>query len=121
VSTHTIQTDVEYRFTFPGLAEGDFEIAYPTLDIEFSFTPGCPATGPSYSSGGEPADPAEVEIISVKLVNADGVTLSDDQLKELADKWLDGAGYQEACDAADAQSGPDPDAAYEAMRDEFYD
>lgn len=35
------------------------------LKVEFSFTPGSPATGPSYASGGEPACPAEVDIHSL--------------------------------------------------------
>lgn len=35
------------------------------LNVEFEFSPGYPATGPSYSCGGEPACPAEVYIHSL--------------------------------------------------------
>ena len=46
-----------------------YAMAHKDLDVvvyvdDYSYTPGCPETGPSYSSGGEPAEPAEVEIIS---------------------------------------------------------
>jgi len=33
----------------------------------FAFTPGRPATGPSYSSGGEPAEDPEIEIDEIEL------------------------------------------------------
>lgn len=31
------------------------------LEVEYSYHPGYPARGPSYSSGGEPSEPPEVE------------------------------------------------------------
>lgn len=38
-----------------------------TCDVRFSVSPIIPATGPSYSSGGEPASGGEVEIASARL------------------------------------------------------
>lgn len=38
--------------------------------VEAEITPGCKATGPSYSGGGEPADPGECEITSVLRADA---------------------------------------------------
>jgi hypothetical protein len=121
MSNHTILTEVEVRFVPVGLIEQ--ETAYPTLKIDFSFTPGCPEQGPSYASGGEPATAAEIEITGVKLLDGDGLLPTDDQLREWADKWLDGDGYNEACDQAETDLRPDPDEAYEAMRDDaaFFD
>lgn len=37
-----------------------------TLALTFWFVPGSPARGPSYSSGGEPADPPEVDIATME-------------------------------------------------------
>jgi hypothetical protein len=34
---------------------------------EFTYSPGCPATGPSYASGGDHAEPAEIEVVAVDL------------------------------------------------------
>jgi len=54
--------------------EGDIEVTY-------TITPGRPATGPSYASGGEPAEPPEVELIEVKV---DGVVHAETPW----DDWL---------------------------------
>jgi len=37
--------------------------------IEYNFTPGSPEQGPSYSSGGQPADPAEIEITKIVILD----------------------------------------------------
>jgi len=37
------------------------------VELSYSFSPGSPARGPSYSSGGEPADTPEVEIWKIRL------------------------------------------------------
>ena len=47
---------------------GSNEIA---CDVVYTVTPGRPATGPSYSCGGTPAEPAEVEIQTVEAVLED--------------------------------------------------
>lgn len=44
---------------------GSNEIA---CDVVYKVTPGRPATGPSYSCGGTPAEPAEVDILTVEAV-----------------------------------------------------
>ena len=43
-------------------AEHEFDVV-----IDFDFVPGSPERGPSYASGGEPADPPEVDITSVRV------------------------------------------------------
>lgn len=114
-SIHTITAEVEARFTFPGLADGEHETAYPTVEIQYAFVRGSPATRPSFSCPGEPADPDEVDLISARLVDGDGITPTEDQIHEWAREWLHGDGYHEAC--AHAKRGPDPDDLLQQRRD----
>jgi hypothetical protein len=37
------------------------------LDVTYSYSPGAPEQGPSYASGGQPAEAAEIEITSIKV------------------------------------------------------
>jgi len=117
MTTHTITAEIEVTFHLSGAPEDERETAYPKVDIQYSYLPGSPATGPSYASGGEPADPAEVEFISASLIHGDGLAPTQDQVDGWAEKWLCDAGYHQAVEEA-ASSGPDPDAAYEAARDD---
>lgn len=56
------------------------------LVVTYSVTPGQPETGPSYACGGEPAEPAGVEIVSVKHGGQPAMISQDeeDALLELA-------------------------------------
>ena len=69
------------------------------VEITYRYTPGRPARGPSYASGGEPADPPEVEFISANS------KVSDDFVKllvaEWAEEWLGDDGFDEAVDNAE--------------------
>jgi hypothetical protein len=45
------------------------QLTHPNNDeilmcVEYTYTPGAPEQGPSYASGGQPADPPEVEIVN---------------------------------------------------------
>lgn len=72
--------------------------------MTFNFTRGAPAQGPSYASGGQPADPDEIEFISVApLCNGKpspyyGAFAQMDQqsLDAIAEAWLEGDGWAEA-------------------------
>ena len=76
------------------------------IDVEITYTylAGRPARGPSYASGGEPADPPEIE--SVKAV-LPGCTLPKN-LQALADiwaeAWVTGDGWNDAVDHAEDYS-----------------
>lgn len=88
MSTHTLTA-----YCPVGLGEIEVEITY-------RFTPGRPARGPSYASGGEPAEPPEVEFISASS------KVSDDFVKllvtEWAEDWLDDDdGWEQAVDNAE--------------------
>jgi|ERR1700722_1263964 len=87
------------------------------LLIYFTFLPGSLEQGPSYASGGQPAEPAEVELHHVE--RREGVAwVPTRDFDEWAAEYLHGDGYAEACEEADARSGPDPDAAYDRDRDD---
>lgn len=40
------------------------------INIVFSYTPGAPATGPTYASGGEPGYGPEIEILKVSVLTS---------------------------------------------------
>ena len=87
MSTHTLTAHCPL-----GLGEIEVKIIY-------RYTPGRPARGPSYASGGEPADPPEVEFISASTtVNDDLVKL---MVSEWAEEWLGDDGFDEAVDNAE--------------------
>lgn len=78
--------------------------------IYFTFSPGQPERGPTYACGGMPAEPAEVEL--------DHVEPSSPDIAAFAADYLQGAGYDRACEQAAQDLMPDTDAAYERMRDD---
>jgi len=53
-------------FTYSADDKG-FDVVVVLDHGDYTYSAGCAATGPSYSSGGEPAEPAEVEISSGML------------------------------------------------------
>ncbi len=100
-------------------AEVEVGEAVVKLDIEFAYHPGTLARGPSYSCGGEPGEGPEVELIHATLVDAAVFNPPRVVIDELAEDWLaSDYGYEAACDLAVDEGGPDPDAAYERMRDD---
>ena len=110
MSKHTLQTEIEIKFSFPGLAEGEQEVAYPKVEITYDYSPGRKA----YTPRGEyapidPPEPPEINFVSATLINGDGLEPSMQQIQELASDWLDDKGFDEACSNAEASSGPDTD------------
>ena len=61
------------------------------LVVTYSVAPGCPETGPTYSCGGTPAEPDEVEIVSIKR-NGQLITLSDEEEEALWEMAIGRAG-----------------------------
>lgn len=62
--TFTFTHHIERSFTDALGWEGEAEIE---LQVTYSVTPYVPAQGPTYASGGQPAEGGEVELISVTL------------------------------------------------------
>lgn len=85
------------------------------VEVEFTSTPGCPEQGPTYSCGGQPAEPAEIEIqratvcIGKERHPAPGwlIDIIHNDEDQMGDLWADVE-----------DDGPDPDAAYDQMGDE---
>lgn len=121
---HTITAKLHVLFRIPGMPDDEHESANPTVDITYTYLRGSPATydaargGPG---GWDPPDPAEVDFVGATLVDGDGLAPTDDQVKDWARDWLHDEGYDEACQHAERNSGPDPDHAYEAARDDARD
>lgn len=95
-------------------------------EIVYSVSPRYPATGPTWSSGGEPAGGGEVEIASVTLLIEKGCFDRKTVERIEAPAWL--ASILQDDDDCIAALGDeagwgepeeeDPDAAYERMRDD---
>ena len=102
MTQHTIQTEIEVRFSFPGLAEGDHETAHPTVEITYDYSRGSPA----FTLRGEygPIDPPEppgLEFREARYIDRDGLDDNPVQLQKLAEEWLINDGYDYACDCAE--------------------
>lgn len=97
------------------------------LEFEFEFTvsPYVPEQGPSYASGGQPAEGGEVEVLSAVLTIETNWMGLEAITKTPAPDWLFQilSSDEDIIDklrlyAAEQDDGPDPDEAYERMRDE---
>jgi hypothetical protein len=104
-STHTIDAEFEIKFRLPDMPNepGEYEVAYPTARVTYSYLPGRPAYTPRGEYGPiDPPDPAEVELITAELIDGDGLMPNTWILREWADEWLQSdAGYERACNAAE--------------------
>lgn len=116
MSLHKIITELE--ISFPGTDPDERETVWPEVEIEFSFTAGSPETGPSYSSGGEPATPDEIEVMSVKVLKDEGINMIHGWWVQKAQDWLDDDGYDAARGEACADNEPDPDDARDRARED---
>ena len=113
----TMITEVLVKFRASGFE--DLERANPQLEITFDYTPGRPAFTPRGEYGPiDPPDPPEVSFVMAELIDGDGLAPTIQQIQEWASNWLDEDGFEQACDYAESHGGPDPDALYEAMRDD---
>lgn len=115
----TVEAYPEIKFIPVGMT--DFERAQPHLEITFKYLPGRPA----YTPRGEyapidPPDSPEVDFISAKLMDGDGLDPTQGQVDDWARDWLDSdAGYNVACQAGeDEPNGPDPDEWLDRKRDD---
>lgn len=91
-------------------------------DVIYTFTPGAPATGPSYASGGDPAVDPEIDIQSATITFGE----PGDQVRNLeCPFWL--LGIMRRSQTVNEQllqsvaDGPDPDDARQARIDDEAD
>jgi hypothetical protein len=83
---HTIRTKIPVKFTFPGA--GEREVAHPEITIVYSIAKG---------ENGEPDQPT---VVDATLVEDDGLNPTPADVSAWAQAWLDGDGYERACEAA---------------------
>lgn len=91
----------------------DFDEEY---EITFEYRKGAPEQGPSYASGGQPADPDEIEFVSITPGAGDQGGFSDIAQRWLEDEardWLETDGFDKAMSIVIA----DQDAAREYAAD----
>lgn len=97
------------------------------LRITYTFTPGAPEQGPTYSSGGQPADPDEIEFVScIQVVDGrDRIPygafrdLEQTSHDAIAESWLqDDIGRAQAIENALDERQGDADAAAEARAEQ---
>jgi hypothetical protein len=70
------------------ILNADFDsIGEIEIDIEGTYYHGCPAKGPSYSSGGEPEEHPEVEITS-SFHRQEEINLTEAEIEEIEEKIL---------------------------------
>lgn len=111
-----ITVQIPVQFHFPGLAEDEREVASPTLRIAYRYQRGAAPT--MYARNGDPGWPAEVEFVSAELLDGDGLAPTQVQVNEWAENWLDGDGYEQACEHGEDMRHPDPDDERDRRRDD---
>lgn len=90
-----------------------------TVTVSGNYTPGVPMRGPSYASGGEPPEPAEFEYDRVTWWNPKAAQEIDitTMIPPSCEEYVSEAALEAYENGGSANDGPDPDAAYERMRD----
>lgn len=99
--------------------EPDHDDGLPECEVRvhFVFHPYQREQGPSYASGGQPAEPAFVEFDGAQI-KADGQWVkAPEDIGEWAANWLDGDGFDICMEQADADNEPDPDAQADAREE----
>ena len=108
-------TTESYEFTYDHkLILSGLIVAEPEIEcrVNFLFSPGCPARGPTYASGGEPAEAPEIEIDTIEVYGHDSKRIGDpkykgeyrdlapsDPLWNLIAGWLESDRFDEMCQA----------------------
>lgn len=98
---HIATFQIEQRFKI-GPEPDDYEVAYPDIEITFRLYPGGPSPTPRGEYGPiDPPDPHEIEFVSAKLINDDGLSLTPAIVTEMAREHLEtDDGYSYACEVA---------------------
>jgi hypothetical protein len=107
MSHHSITAEIEVKFHLPWMPDDEREVAYPTVEIVYSFTGGRPARI-RYDENDHPAESDEVEVISATLITGDGLDPTKYQVLNWAQDWLADKGYDLACREARSDSEQEP-------------
>jgi len=93
MTKHVIDAEIEVKFHLVGAPDDEREVAYPIVRIEYSFLPGSPPRI-HYDENDHPGWSDEIELISAKLLDGDGLAPEPRQVEEWAQDWLDDTGYE---------------------------
>jgi hypothetical protein len=103
MTQHSIKAEIEVQFQPAGmqLPPDEREVAYPTLEITYSFTKGAPEVRYQRNDGpGHPPEAAEIEVTNVALLDGDGLNPTKGQLWGWAIEWINDKGFDKACESA---------------------
>lgn len=89
---HTITAELEVSFHLSGAPDDEREVAYPEIEIAYSYAPGCPARI-HYDENDHPAEADELEVLAVKVIDGGGIDMEQRQWEERAQAWLHDKGY----------------------------
>lgn len=110
MTEHTLTAELDVQFHVAGMPDDEREAVRLSVLITYLFTQGAPEV--RYQRNGDPgwpADPDEVEFVSAKLINGDGIAATQTQIDAWAESWLYDGGYGDAVDNARRANEPDPD------------
>ena len=122
MSKHTITAEIEVSFHLLGAPDDERESARPKIEIAYTFSPGTPER--RYQRNGDPgwpAEAAEIEFVSAKLIDGDGLDPSQDNIDHWAEDWLNDKGYDRAAEQAGDDNEPDPDYERERFQEDARD
>lgn len=95
-----------------GIADSEIEV-----EVDFTLSPRVPEQGPTYASGGQPAEGGEIAIVEANIWIADKIHPCPDWLSAIIAND-DGLIQKLAASVSVEDEGPDADAAYDRRRDE---
>lgn len=102
MSTHTIEAEIEFKFRPAGWLDDGYEVAHPKVEITYKYAPARPAFTPRGEYAPiDPPEGAEVDLVSAKLIDGDGLGFEPAQLNEIASEWLCEDGYEYAVNVAE--------------------
>lgn len=89
--THRVTATMTVERPTPGAQSDGIECEdFDEIELQLSGIAhsGCDETGPSYASGGEPAEPPSVEDIVAKTTDGQEFELTDEEMKEAEEALL---------------------------------
>lgn len=109
MTRHTIAAEFTVLFTPVSLTEVENATIKAEIDYFYELGDG--------SSWSDPGHGAELSVLDARLIDGDGIDPDRATLLDWCQTWIEDEGYDRACREAEDDREPDPDAAYEAMRD----
>lgn len=84
-----VEIEVKHRPAGMGLPDDEFEVSYPKVEIEVRYTPGSPGVRMTRNGDGWPPDPPEIDLVSARLIDGDGLNPTPEKVTEWVQGYLD--------------------------------